>query len=263
MAVPAQNESMWYRMTSIQVAQELQVDPAQGLSTVEALARLKQYGPNTLGVAKKRQALDVWDRLYSAYIPITLFVAALLSFLFSFHLGTSLLLAGLAIFSILFGAYGDIKAEANSTSLEKRALVRRDGQISVIDAADVVPGDIVMLTTGSRVPADGRLYIAARLSINENTLSGGSSLAWKETAAVERVQARQDECVNMAFMNTTVTHGYGVMIVTGTGMNTKIGSIVSLSDRSETDRKSLREQRCQMTMDIAKDAFTVKSLMGI
>lgn len=263
MAVLAQNESMWYRMTPMQVAQELQVDPAQGLSAAEALARLKQYGPNVLGVEKKRLALDVWERLYSAYIPITLFVAALLSFIFSFHLGTSLLLAGLAIFSILFGVYGDIKAEANSTSLEKRALVRRDGLISVIDATDVVPGDIVMLTTGSRVPADGRLYIAARLSINENTLSGSSSLAWKETAAVDRMPVRQGKHINMAFMDTVVTHGYGAMIVTRTGMNTEIGRMISLSDSRETDRKPLREQRCQIAMDVAKDAFTVKFLMGV
>src|SRR4051794_35158348 len=111
MPASPQNESKWHQMTSMEVAQELQVDLDQGLSTVDAVARLKKYGPNILGVEKKRLAPQAWKSLYWLSIPLTLFVAALLSLLFTSQLGDSLLLAGLAICSMLFAVHWDVKAE--------------------------------------------------------------------------------------------------------------------------------------------------------
>ena len=162
MPASLQNESKWYQMTSMEVAQELQVDLDQGLSTVDAVARLKKYGPNILGVEKKSPAPEAWKSLYWLSIPLTLFVVALLSLLFTSQLGDSLLLAGLAICSMVFAVHWDVKAEINSTSLEKKTLVRRDGQVTEIYSTGLVPGDIVILATGARVPADGRLYLTGQ-----------------------------------------------------------------------------------------------------
>jgi Ca2+-transporting ATPase len=253
MAVATQKQSMWYRMTPMQVARELNVNPAQGLSTDEAVARLKQYGPNVLSTEKKGSSAEGWARLYRYFIPLTLFVAALLILLYALDLYILLLLASLTIFSILWAVDEDAKAEMNThiASLAKRVVVRRDGRIIEIDGAALVPGDIVMMTTGKRVPADGRLYIAARLNIDETALTGGSSPTRKETAWIETAQARLGDHTNMAFMNTTVTHGYGVMIVTSTGMNTEIGHIIGLRNRQEMGKKLLQKQHHPMAMDIA------------
>jgi Ca2+-transporting ATPase len=242
MAASAQNESMWYRMTPMQVAQEFDVDPVQGLSTVKASARLKKYGPNILGTEKKRPCPVVRSSFYRHAILSVLLAAAFLSLLLFDELGLSLLLAGLAIFGMLIGIYPQVKAETDIASLEKRVRVRRDGQIIEINAAGVAPGDIVILTIGDHVPADGRLYIAARFGIDESTLTGVSTPAWKGTAAIEKAQPWLGERINMVFMNTTVTHGYGVMIVTSTGMSTEMGQIMGRLNPTEMDKKLPQKQ---------------------
>lgn len=258
MAAPVQIEK-WYCMTPMQVAQELGVDPARGLSALEARARLQKYGPNLLDTDKKGLRSKRWAHFIQHAVPLTLLAAALLSLLFSRDVLPSLILACLALITIFVEI--DLGSQATTIAslgerLEERIRVRREGQIIEIDAEKVVPGDIVLMPAGTRVPADGRLHIAARLNIDEAILSGGSSSTWKDVGVIETAQARLGDRTNMVFKNTAVTHGYGVMIVTSTGMRTESGRMIERIIQRERDRKPLHKQRRQVTFDIAGVVFT-------
>jgi Ca2+-transporting ATPase len=258
-----QNTSLWHRMTPMQVARELQVDPTKGLSTDEALARLQKYGPNVLTAKKKAVSGTVKAHLYRLFIPVALLTAALLSLVFSANLSAFVIFLSLSILSVFFDIIESDQAR-NSAALEKsltqRVFVRRDGQVVEIDAERVVPGDIVMMTVGTRVPADGRLYTAALLNIDESDLTGVSGTTRKEIAVLEKTQAQLDDRTNMAFKETTVVYGYGSMIVTSTGRNTEMGRITRMSNQTKKEEQLLENQYHPMTFTLAMLAFVSKWL---
>ena len=123
---------------------------------------LQQYGPNRLAAKKKESGLQAFLRQYQDFMQIILLAAAAVSF-FTGQVGTTLVLA-LTILNAVLGLRGEAKAEASLSALEKMlkniARVRRDGQAIEIDAEGLVPGDVVLMEAGNRVPADGRLFVA-------------------------------------------------------------------------------------------------------
>jgi Ca2+-transporting ATPase len=251
---------MWYRMTATQVAKELEVDPTQGLTTGEAKARLQKYGPNILVSEKKGPTLSAWTRSYRHFIIGALLAATLLTLFFSANLGVSLLLASLTLCSVLFGFYEDFRKDFTSfdKNANARVYVRRDNELIEIDAKLLVPGDIVMMTTGNRVPADGRLYVAARLNIDEAALTGRNVPTWKEIEAIDKARARLGDRINMAYMNTTILRGYGVMIVTATGMNTEFGRMICLSNQTTREQKALPKHSHHPTLDFVSRMLPLK-----
>ena len=180
------------------------------------------------------------------------------------------MLVVLTVFNAVLGLRGESKAEASLAALEKMmkniARVRRDGQAIEIEAEELVPGDIVLMEAGNRVPADGRLFVTATLEIEEAALTGESVASPKDTETIDKPEVPLGDRHNMAFMNTAVTRGRGEMIVTTTGMGTEMGHIADLLNKTEADKTPLQKQLDRLTIIIAGLAglaFVLMVIMGL
>src|SRR3974390_1895857 len=158
------NQTKWYALTAEDAAKQLQVDAAKGLSAAEAQTRLQKYGPNQLAGKKKESGWQAFLRQYRDFMQIILLAAAVISLIFIHQLSTFIVLVGLTVFNAVLGLRQESKAQASLAALEKMmkniARVRRDGEAIEIDAEGLVPGDVVLMEAGNRVPADGRLFVA-------------------------------------------------------------------------------------------------------
>jgi Ca2+-transporting ATPase len=271
MEAPAANpEQAWYELTPEAAAQKVGVEPTKGLTSAEAQQRLQQFGPNRLAGKKKESGLQAFLRQYKDFMQIILIVAAALSLIFTRQLGTTLVLVGLTVFNAVLGLRQESKAEASLAALEQMlknvARVRRDGATVEIDAEDLVPGDIVLMEAGNRVPADGRLFLAATLEIEEAALTGESTPTLKDTAAIEKADVGIGDRLCMVFMNTSVTRGRGEMMVTATGMQTEIGHIADMLNNVNAEKTPLQKQLDRLTLiiaGIAGLAFIVIVVLGL
>ena len=254
-ATPPPSRTAWHSMSVEKVAEELNVAPARGLSAAEAAQRLAQNGPNRLAEAKKDPP---WKRFLAQYrdlMQIILVAAAAVCVLLIRDYRTAFLLAGLTLFNAVMGMRQEAKAEESIAALGKSlkmiARVRRDGAVAEIPAEELVAGDVVLFEAGNRVPADGRLFLAATLEIEEAALTGESTPSLKETAPVAQADAPLGDRVNMAYMNCNVTRGRGEMVVTGTGMKTEIGHIAGMLNATTTEKTPLQKQLDRLTAVIA------------
>jgi Ca2+-transporting ATPase len=257
-------------MTPEAVAGQLKVDPAKGLSAAEAQQRLQQVGPNVLAAKKKESGWQAFLRQYQDFMQIILLGAAVLSLVVTREVGTTIVLVVLTIFNAVLGLRGESKAEASLAALEKMmkniARVRRDGQAIEIESEGLVPGDIVLMEAGNRVPADGRLFVTATLEIEEAALTGESVASPKDTETITKPEVPLGDRLCMAFMNTAVTRGRGEMIVTTTGMGTEMGNIAELLNQTESDKTPLQKQLDKLTLIIAGlagVAFILMVIMGL
>ncbi len=162
--------------------------PTEGLSGAEAAKRLTKYGPNTLSAKKEEPGWKAFLRQYRDYMQIILVAAAVISLVLAGQVGTTIVLLALTVLNAVLGLHQESKAEESLVALQKMlkniARVRRDGEAIEIDAEGLVPGDIVLMEAGNRVPADGRLFLAATLEIEEASLTGESLPTLKDTDPV-------------------------------------------------------------------------------
>ena len=267
MAETTENQPKWYTLTPEAVAKELQVDPAKGLSTAEAQQRLQKYGRNELAGKTKEPGWQAFLRQYKDFMQILLLGAAVVNLVVTGEWGTTLVLIVLTVFNAVLGLNQESKAEASLAALEKMmkniARVRRDGQAIEIDAEDLVPGDIVLMEAGNRVPADGRLFVTATVEIEEAALTGESVASPKDTETIAKADAPLGDRHCMAYMNTAVTRGRGEMIVTTTGMGTEMGKIADLLNKTEAEKTPLQKQLDRLTIIIAGLAGVAFLLMLI
>ena len=195
MADTPAGQTNWYTLTPEAVAKELQVDLAKGLSSGEAQQRLQKYGPNRLAGKKKEPGWQAFLRQYKDFMQILLLVAAVVNLVVTREWGTTLVLLILTVFNAVLGLNQESKAEASLAALEKMmkniARVRRDGQAVEVDAEELVPGDIVLMEAGNRVPADGRLFVTATVEIEEAALTGESVASPKDTETITKADAPQ------------------------------------------------------------------------
>jgi Ca2+-transporting ATPase len=263
-------QDQWYASDAEAVARTLGVDPETGLAAAEVERRRNEYGPNRLAEAKKESGLQAFVRQYRDFMQIILLSAAVINIIFTEELSTTLVLIGLTVFNAVLGLRQESKAEASLAALagkmKRIARVRRDGTAIEVDADDLVPGDIVLMEAGNVVPADGRLFVAATVEIEEAALTGESAPTLKMTDAIEKPDVGLGDRINMAFMNTSVTRGRGEMIVTATGMSTEIGRIADLLNKTEADKTPLQKQLDRLTIVIAGLAglaFLAMVILGI
>ena len=270
MSQPEDSQPKWYGMTAEDVAKQFQVDPAKGLSAAEAQQRLQKYGPNKMVEKKKESGVQAFLRQYKDLMQIVLLVAAIANQIFTGEWSTTLVLVALTVFNAVLALRGEAKAEASLAALagtmKSIARVRRDGEAKEIETEELVPGDIVLMEAGNLVPADGRLFVAATLEIEEAALTGESVATLKDTAAITKPEVPLGDRINMGFMNTSVTRGRGEMIVTTTGMGTEMGHIADLLNKTESDKTPLQKQLDKLTMIIAGLAglaFVAMVIMGL
>src|SRR5512143_3655655 len=270
MAETIESGPKWYTLSPEAVGKELGVDPARGLSAAEAQQRLQKYGPNKLAGKQKEPGWRAFLRQYQDFMQILLLGAAVVNQIVTGEWGTTLVLLVLTVFNAVLGLNQESKAEASLAALEKMmkniARVRRDGQAIEIDAEDLVPGDIVLMEAGNRVPADGRLFVTATLEIAEAALTGESVASSKDTETIAKADAPLGDRHCMAYMNTSVTRGRGEMIVTTTAMGTEMGKIADLLNKTEADKTPLQKQLDKLTITIAGlagIAFVLMVILGL
>ena len=254
----------WYARSPDQVAFALGVDPAAGLSSERAAELLTDYGPNALPEEQPEPGLRRFLDQYRSYMQIILIAAAVVSLAIK-EWSTGVLLVLLTILNAVVGMRQEGKAESAMNALKSMmkatARVRRDGSESVIPAEQVVPGDVVLITAGDEVPADGRIIAASALQIDESALTGESTQAAKGAGTLADEKLGPGDQSNMAFMNTPVTHGSGIMIVTGTGARTELGKISGMLSATAVEESPLTKEMNRLTLWIAAAAGLTMIIM--
>jgi Ca2+-transporting ATPase len=256
----------WYARSPEQVAADLGVDPATGLSVARAAELLAANGPNAL---PEEQPKPGWRRFldeYRAYMQIILIAAAVVSFLIK-EWSTAVLLLALTVLNAVIGMRQEGKADSAMNALKSMmkasARVRRDGTESQIPAEEVVLGDVVLIAAGDEVPADGRIIAASALQIDESALTGESTPAAKDARTLPDAALGPGDQTNMAFMNTPVTHGSGTVLVTGTGAGTELGKISGMLAATAREESPLTRELNRLTLWIAGAAGLTMIVMFV
>ena len=217
---------------------------ANGLSAAEAAERLKTFGPNALPEKKGKPA---WLRFLAHFNDVLIFVllaAAALTAVMG-HWVDTLVILGVTVINALIGHIQESNAEKSlqgiRNMLSSDARVQRSGKHETIPTRDLVPGDIVILRAGDRVPADMRLIESHNLRVEEAILTGESTVVDKTTDALEGELPLGDR-TNMLFSGTTISAGGGVGVVTATGQETELGHINQMMAGIEKHRTPLLVQ---------------------
>jgi Ca2+-transporting ATPase len=263
-AAPAAASVPWYSRSAEETASGVGVSVDTGLSGVEAAARLARNGPNALAAEASAPGWKRFLAQYKSYMQIILVGAAIASMLIG-EVATGLAVLLITALNALGGLRQQGKAESAMNALQSMlktsARVRRDGTEVKVDADQVVVGDVVLLAAGDDVCADGRLIEATSLQIDESALTGESVPASKGTEVITDANPVLGDQSNMAFMNTPVTHGSGVMIVTGTGGNTAVGTISGMLKSTPTLKTPMTAQLDTLTLWIAGAAGLTIAIM--
>ncbi|MGW7610449.1 cation-translocating P-type ATPase [Streptomyces sp. NPDC054766] len=248
---------LWYARAPQDVASAFGVDPASGLTAARVAELLAENGPNTLPEEKPKPAWRRFVDQYRSYMQVVLLVAAVVSLAIA-EWSTAILLVLLTLLNAVVGLRQEGKAESAMNALQSMltatARVRRDGTESEIPAEQLVVGDVVRITAGDQVPADGRIVEAHALQIDESALTGESVPASKDAETLPKVLLGPGDQSNMAFMHTPVTHGSGVAVVTGTGAGTELGKISEMLSATEREEAPLTKELDTLTLWITAAA---------
>ena len=254
-----------HAMSSEVVLGELGSTP-NGLSSTDAKQRLESFGSNRL---TETPPIPAWKRFvaqFSNLLTIILIVAAIISLVVAREIKTPAVVFVVVFMNAIIGFVQENKAEASLAALRRMlassARVKRDGAWVNVDTADIIPGDVVLVEAGDRIPADGRLLTATNLEIEEAALTG-ESLAVAKTLDIAAEDSALGDRKCMTFMNTTVTRGRGEFVVTTTGMNTEMGKIAGLLASTESDKSPLQKQLDTLAHSLAKLAGVIVALVFI
>jgi Ca2+-transporting ATPase len=243
----------WHGLTPADALERQAVDPAQGLSTAEAEKRRTRFGPNKFAEGAKEPRWQAFVRQYKDPMQIVLLGAGILSLFIPNQVPTGVVLIALTLLNAAMGLSQEGKANASVAALQKmmvvKAKVRRDGALAELAMEDLVPGDVVNIEAGDLVPADGRILTAATLEIDESALTGESLPVPKQVEAVAADAALGDR-VDLAFMNTQVTRGAGMILVVNTGMATEVGHISGMLQVTKDEVTPLTRQLNGLTNQI-------------
>jgi P-type Ca2+ transporter type 2C len=260
---PAPSER-WYACDAQAAAEQLGVAPAEGLSGAEAASRLEHDGPNALPMETSKPGWRRFVDEYTSYMQIILVGAAVVSLAIK-EWSTAVILVAITLLNAVVGLRQEGKAESAMNALKsmmkETARVRRDGTEAEIPADQLVAGDVVLLTAGDQVPADGRLISASSLQIDESALTGESTPAAKAAETLADGERAPGDQTNMAFMHTPVTHGSGTMVVTATGGRTQVGRIAHMLESTVREETPLTQQMNTLTLWIAGAAGVTMAIM--
>ncbi len=242
--------------TRQQLLNHLQTDEKTGLTFQQAEEKRKVCGQNRFAEQKKKTMLQRFlDQFRDAMIVILLLAAAV-SFGIACYEGNPkeffepALIVLIVVLNAVLGVLQESKAEKALDALKSmsvpHARVIREGKETVIDAADLVPGDIIRLEAGDMVPADARLLKSVSLKSEESALTGESVPSEKDAEASVAEDAPLGDRVNMVFSGCSIAHGTAVAVVSATGMNTEMGNIAGLLNQSETVQTPLQKKLAQL-----------------
>jgi Ca2+-transporting ATPase len=237
---------------------------AAGLSQEEAGRRLAAHGPNELQSGPRFSAWKLLLEQFNNILIIILLVAAALSALLG-HLVEAIAISVILLFAVLLGFAQEFRAERAIDALRQMAAptatVLRDGQEHRIPAREIVPGDVLLLRAGDKIPADARLITAVNLRIEEAALTGESVPVEKHTTPLAEQELPLGDRKNMAYAGTAATYGRGQAVVVATGMSTEFGNIARMLQTVETGRTPLQENLDRVGHRLAQAAFLVVAII--
>jgi Ca2+-transporting ATPase len=258
-AMSAEPAPPWHQMPVEAVYSRMKSSPA-GLSADEANLRLDLNGPNELQAASRPSPWSMLLDQFKNVLILILLSAALVS-AFLGHAVEAVAIAVIVLFAVLLGFFQEYRAEKAIASLRRmaapRACVMRDGEEVEIPAREVVPGDVVLLRAGDKIPADARLTEAFNLQVEESPLTGESVPVAKHAQLIEDRETALADRKNMAYAGTVVTYGRGRGVVVATGMQTQFGEIARMLQSIDAGRTPLQENLDRVGRKLAKAALVL------
>jgi Ca2+-transporting ATPase len=249
-----------YAQPARDVVAALGSDAGAGLDPDEAAARLTRFGPNALPSPRVERALARVARQFANAMVVLLAGAAVLSLLIGERLDAAII-AAIVLLNATFGAWQEGRAKDAAAAvrglLAPVARVVRGGEVLTIDAAALVPGDVVLLAAGDRVPADGRLLEASRTEVDEASLTGESAPVSKRAEPPVGAGTPLAARTTIAFAGTTVTRGRARLLVTSTGSATELGRIAELGAEQRAPTTPLQRRLSRLAGVLLRGALTI------
>ncbi len=254
----------WHALSGRDAAQALDTRPLEGLTTSHVNQRLATYGENKLDDAVPRPLWLKFVDQFKNFLVIVLLFAAGLAWAIG-DLKDAAVILIVVILNAGLGFWQEYRAERTLAALKDmlaaHARVRRNAQVTEVDASQLVPGDIVLLEAGDRVPADGRLLVAHNLEAEEAALTGESQAVGKHTGALDAVDLPLGDRLNLLFMNTVLTRGRAELLVTETGMRTEMGKLAGMIASADDAETPLQRQLDTLGKKLAAIAGAVVSVI--
>jgi Ca2+-transporting ATPase len=234
---------LWHQLDASAALAQLASDAERGLSEVESRRRLGEYGANELEVDSRISAASLLLEQFKNILVVILLVAVALS-AFLGHTIEASAIAVIVLFAVLLGFVQEYRAERAIEALRKMAepgaTVIRDGKEVDIPSRELVPGDIIILLTGEKVPADGRIISAVNLKADEAALTGESLPVEKQSEPLESAELPVGDRRNMVYAGTALTYGRGRALVVATGLQTEFGKIAQMLKTVRTSKTPLQ-----------------------
>ena len=260
---PTGSGQSWHTLSDQETFRRLEVSPA-GLPHTEAANRLARYGPNELQASRRVSPWAILAEQFKNFLILILLGATVLSMILGHGVEAGAILA-IILFAIILGFLQEYRAERAIDALRRmaapNATVLREDQEHQIPARDLVPGDVVFLRSGDRVPADLRLVEAVNLQIEEASLTGESVPVEKHTDPIPDADLPLGDRKNLAYAGTTVTYGRGRGVTVATGMQTEFGRIARMLQDVETGRTPLQENLDKVGRVLARAALVVVAII--
>jgi Ca2+-transporting ATPase len=243
----------WHSRELQELIQSSGVNPETGLTDQEAGQRLATYGRNRLVEETEIRFLAILkEEITEPMILLLIAVGVLYSVLGS--LADSLTIIAIITILVLVEVWNEYRAKRSIAALKKLAppttLVLRNGQPREVQTALLVPGDVILMKTGQRVPADARLLSAFGLEVDEASLTGESFPVAKDANAILPSETRITEQVNMVFAGTVVNRGQAKALITATGVNTEVGRVAGLAKASKEPKTPLQLSMKQLSKSL-------------
>jgi len=258
-----EQNNYWHTKTTGQAFAELKSGES-GIRQSEAEARLAKYGPNEIQAAHR---ISPWEILLEQFknVLILILLAATAISLFLGHGIESIAIAVIVMFAVFLGFIQEYRAERAIEALKQMAAptasVLREGTEVKIPARDLVPGDVIILHTGDRIPADARLLESINLQIEEAALTGESVPVEKHVQPLPIHDLPVGDRKNMVYAGTAATYGRGRALVVATGMQTEFGRIAQLLQTVETSKTPLQHNLDKVGTALARAALVVVAII--
>ncbi|MBQ2938259.1 MAG: calcium-translocating P-type ATPase, PMCA-type [Clostridia bacterium] len=242
---------MWQTLRKDEVLKSLDTNDKSGLSDEEVKMRQEKYGKNKLKEKRKESFFIKFLKQFNDFMIIILIIASVVSAVVSNLQGESdyvdsIIIIGIVVFNALMGVIQEAKAEKSIEALKKMtpqvAKVIRNGKSILINAEELVRGDIIDLEAGNFVPADCRILESYNLKIEESSLTGEAEPSLKDANMVCKKDIPLGDMKNLAFMASATVNGHGRAVVTETGMGTKVGQIANMIIEDEAPETPLQKK---------------------
>lgn len=254
----------WYRIESDQVLEKLETSKDHGLTGEEAEKRLETYGRNELVDRGMKSPWKILIEQFTGILMVVLIISAGISIALREYTDAIAILV-IVLLNAILGFTQEYRAERAMAALKEMSVpqvhVRRDGRVKEIEAQHLVPGDIVLLEAGNRIPADGRLVESQNLRIQEAVLTGESEPVEKKIDALQGEHISLGDQKNSAFMGTAVTYGRGLLVVTDTGMKTQLGRIAEMIQSVGSESTPLQRRLEQLGRGLALAALVIVAIV--